>query len=348
MKLLVVITNYRVADLTIDCLHSIAKEIASVPGTHVAVCENGTGDDSAERISRAISENGWSVWCTLTAVDTNLGFTGGNNVLLRPALQSKDPPQYILLLNADTIVKSNAFRALVEFMDEHPKVGIAGSAQEFADGAPHRSAFRFHTPISEFEGHLKLGVISRIFRKWTVALPVSDQACEVDWTSGATMIIRREVFRDIGVLDEGYYTHFEDTDFCFNARKAGWSTWYVPTSRIIHLAGQSTGLTVKNPKRFPAYFFEARRRYFLKNHGAIYAAFADVGMIAGLSFWRLRTKLTGKEDFGAPHFLRDSIRHSVLFTGFALREVQNPAMTSGSSRGDVKVPEEKERRLPVA
>src|SRR5438105_11212324 len=113
MKLLVVIVNYRVAHLTIDCLHSVASEIASVPGTHVAVCENGTGDDSAERIGKAITDNGWGAWCSLTAIHPNLGFTGGNNVILRPALQSTDPPQYVLLLNADTIVRPGTLKALV-------------------------------------------------------------------------------------------------------------------------------------------------------------------------------------------------------------------------------------------
>jgi N-acetylglucosaminyl-diphospho-decaprenol L-rhamnosyltransferase len=130
MKLLIVIVNYRVAHLTIDCLRSVAQEIASVPGTHVAVCENGTGDHSAKRIQTAITDNGWGSWCTLTAISPNLGFTGGNNVIIQPALQSEDPPQYVLLLNADTIVRPNAFKALVNFMDQHPKVGIAGSQLE--------------------------------------------------------------------------------------------------------------------------------------------------------------------------------------------------------------------------
>src|ERR1700722_946750 len=134
MKLLVVIANYKVAHLTIDCLRSLAEEIGQVPGTHVAVCENGTGDNSAQRIQHAIDECGWNTWCTLTAVHPNLGFTGGNNIILRPALQSSDPPQYVLLLNADTIVRPNAFKALVDFMDQHPKIGIAGSRLEDFDG----------------------------------------------------------------------------------------------------------------------------------------------------------------------------------------------------------------------
>jgi N-acetylglucosaminyl-diphospho-decaprenol L-rhamnosyltransferase len=327
LRLLVIIANYKVAHLTIDCLRSLAEEISNVPGTHVAVCENGTGDDSAQRIQRAIDDNGWNTWCTLTAINPNLGFTGGNNIILRPALQSADRPQYVLLLNADTIVHQNALRRLLDFMDEHPRVGVAGSGLEFPDGSPQSSAFRFPSAWSEFEGSVNLGLITRALRRWVVTLPMPSRACEVDWVGGASMIIRREVFEDIGLLDQGYYTHYEDVDFCFNAHKAGWGVWYVPESRVTHLVGQSTGLTIANSKRrFPAYFFGARRRYFLKNYGPICAALADAGLICGLALWRLRV-LFGERDWTAPHLLYDSIMHSVFVTGFKLKDVKNPALS---------------------
>jgi GT2 family glycosyltransferase len=329
MRLLVIIANYKVADLTINCLRSLAEEIDKAHGTHVAVCENGTGDNSAQRIQRAIDDNCWNAWCTLTAVHPNLGFTGGTNVILRPALQWADQPQYVLLLNADTIVQKNALRRLLDFMDEHPHVGVAGSGLEFPDGKPQCSAFRFPSAWSEFEGSINLGVVSRALRRWIVALPMPKQACEVDWVSGASMIVRRQVFQDIGILDQGYYTQYEDVDFCFNAHKAGWAIWYVPDSRVTHLVGQSTGLTVKNPKRFPPYYFGARRRYFLKNYGPIYAALADAALIWGLAIWRLRI-LCGKQDWTAPHLLYDSIRHSVFVTGFKVKDVENPALSHGN------------------
>lgn len=325
MKLLVVIVNYRVAHLAIDCLHSVAEELGRVPDTHVAVCENGTGDDSAQRIQQAIDDHGWAAWCTLTTLDVNLGFTGGNNVVIRPALKSADPPQYVLLLNADTIVRPNAFKALVEFMDKNPKIGIAGSRLEDPDGTPQRSAFRFQSPLGTLEGSLRLGLVSRLLDRWIVAPPVVDHACQTDWVAGASMIIRREVLEDIGLLDEGYYTYFDDIDFCFNALKSGWPTWYVPVSRVVHLVGQSTGINRK-PKRIPPYVFEARRRYFLKNHSPFYAAMVDACMIIGLSLWRLRVLLTGKEDTSAPYLLSDTIRHSVFFKGFKLTDVENPAL----------------------
>ncbi len=327
MKLLVVIVSYRVVHLTIDCLHSVAAEIASVPGTHVAVCENGTGDDSAQRIQKAIDENDWDSWCTLTTLVVNLGFTGGNNAVIRPALRSDDPPEYVLLLNADTIVRPNAFKALVDFMEQNPKVGIAGSRLEDPDGTPQRSAFRFQSPLGMFEGSLRLGLASRLLNRWIVAPPVVDDTFETDWVPGASMIIRQEVFKDIGPLDEGYFTYFDDIDYCFNAKKKGWPTWYVPASRVVHLVGQSTGVN-SNPKRLPPYMLDARRRYFLKNHGPLYAAAVDACMILGLTLLRLRVLLTGKKDTTAPHVVADSIRHSVFVKGFQLQDVENPSLAA--------------------
>ena len=176
MKLFVVIVNYRVALLTIDCLRSVAAEIAGFPDMQVGVCENGTGDDSAAQIQRAIDENAWSSWCSLTASPVNLGFTGGNNAIIRPVLNSAHPPDYVLLLNPDTIVRPGAFKALVDFMDANPGVGIAGSRLEDPDGTPQRSAFRFQTPLGVFEAGLRLGLASRLLNRWIIAPPVVDHA----------------------------------------------------------------------------------------------------------------------------------------------------------------------------
>jgi N-acetylglucosaminyl-diphospho-decaprenol L-rhamnosyltransferase len=326
MKLIVAILNYRVTDLTIDCLRSLADEVAQVPGTQVAICENGTGDDAAAKIEKAIDDNGWRSWCSLTAISPNRGFTGGNNHILRPLLQTQNPPQYVWLLNADTIVHPNALKLLVDFMDQHSDVRIAGSRLEDPDGTPQRSAFRFQTPLGEFEGALKLGLVSRLLKHWVVAPPPPQQACKTDWVAGASMIIRGDVLRDVGLLDEGYFTYYDDIDICFNAQKAGWPTWYVPESRVVHLVGQATGVRKTNIKRKPPYLLEARRRYFLKNHNAVYAAMADLGLIAGLTLWRLRVMLTGKPDSTPKNYLQDTIRHSVFLTGFRLKDVQNPAL----------------------
>ncbi len=77
-------------------------------------------------------------------------------------------------------------------------------------------------------------------------------------------MVRREVFDAVGLLDDGYFMYFEEVDFCLKASRAGWPCWYVPASRVVHLVGQSSGVTDASPaaKRRPRYWFDARTRYF--------------------------------------------------------------------------------------
>jgi len=126
LNILVVIVCYKVPELTIDCLHSLAPQIADVPGTKVAVCENGTGADAVETLASAIVENEWSDWVMLKAISPNRGFTGGNNAILRDAMAWPTPPRYFLLLNADTIVKPGAIADLFRNAEASSRVGIVG------------------------------------------------------------------------------------------------------------------------------------------------------------------------------------------------------------------------------
>jgi N-acetylglucosaminyl-diphospho-decaprenol L-rhamnosyltransferase len=327
MKLLVVILNYRVTDLTIDCLHSLKGRIQEVSSAHVAVLENGTGGDAEERLRRTIDENGWGSWVTLTSVHPNLGFTGGNNVVIRAALASADAPEYVLLLNADTVVKDGALEALVEFMDLHPRAGIAASQLLSLEGEVQASPFRDIGIATELDRGMQLGVVSRLLARWAVVPPTPTEPALAHWVSGASMILRRTMLDEIGLLDEGLYTYFDDPDLCLRARHAGWEVWYVPASRVIHLEGASTGIGKKTPGRMPRYWFQARRRFFLKNHGAVYSALVDAAFIAGFASWRVRRRLQGKPDRDPPQFLADSIRNSVFLTGFKIVEVENPAIS---------------------
>lgn len=325
MKLLVVVVCYKITDLTLDCLDSLDGRIQQVPDSHVVVVENGTGGDSADRLRDAIDSRGWAPWCTLMAIHPNLGFTGGNNVAIRQYLESDDPPEYVLLLNADTIVLDDALAPLVDFMDRHPRVGVAGS-HFIGPNGEHRFAYgRFHGVLWELDRGLKLGLVTRLLRPWIACGPhVAD--ARVDWVPGASMILRRSMLDEIGLLDEGLYTYFDDLDICLRAARAGWETWYVPESRIIHIEGASTGVLVNRPKRLPSYWYQARRRYFLKSYGPWRTAMADAAFIVGYASFRVRRWLQRKPDSLPQHTLVDSIRHSVFLTGFGVREVENPAL----------------------
>ncbi|MBD2022181.1 glycosyltransferase family 2 protein [Leptolyngbya sp. FACHB-36] len=315
--LLVVIVNYKTASLSINCLRSLQPEIQSLLGTRVVVVDNASGDDSVQRIEAAIAAEGWQNWAAVLPSNYNGGYAYGNNLAIRPALQSSTPPPYVLLLNPDTIVRPGAIRALVNFMEQHPDVGIAGSSFEEADGSDWSTAFRFPTILSELESGLRLGIVSKLLEKWAVVRRMTNQQCQVDWLPGASMMIRRSVFEAIGLMDEGYFLYYEETDFCLQAKRAGWSCWYVPESRVMHIAGQSTGVTVRNvkPKRQPQYVFDSRRRYFVKNYGLVYAALADAAFLAGFGLWRLRRVIQRKPDLDPPKMLQDSIQNSVFLRG---------------------------------
>ncbi|WP_323799659.1 glycosyltransferase family 2 protein [Microcoleus sp. FACHB-672] len=316
--LLVVILNYRTPVLTIECLRSLVEEVQSLPGTHVVVVDGASGDGSAEQIAAAIENEGWSEWAELMPLEHNGGYAYGNNAALRPALEAPNPPPYFLLLNPDTVVRPNALKILVDFMEEHPDVGLAGSGLEDLEGNQRRRAFRFPTVLSELDSGLRLGVVSKLLSKWALITPMPEEPTQAEWVPGASMIVRREVFKSIGLMDEEYFLYYEETDFCLQAKRAGWPCWYVPQSRVAHIPGQSTGVTaVGSRKRIPKYWFDSRQRYFLKNHGWAYTALADLAWASGFILWRGRRVIQRKPDEDPPYLLNDFLRNSVLLKGFA-------------------------------
>jgi GT2 family glycosyltransferase len=314
MTLLIVIVNYRTTELTLDCLRSLQGEVGTVTGTDVVVIDNASGDDSVARLKAAVIANGWGNWAAIQPQEENGGFAAGNNAAIRPALEAANPPQYVLLLNPDTIVRPGAVRALVDFMEGRPDVGIAGSRLEEPDGTPQRSAFRFPSVLGELEGGLRFGPASRLLARWVSAPAVPEGPGPIDWVAGACMIIRSAVFDVVGLMDEGYFMYFEEVDFCHRARRAGWPCWYVPAAHVVHLVGQSSGVT--NPsaakRRRPSYWFRARRRYFLNNHGRVATVLADLAWSLGYFSYRLRRIMQRKPDTDPQWLLWDFIRFNFL------------------------------------
>lgn len=320
LRLLVVILNYRTPDLTIDCLRSLVDEVADLPDLQVVVTDNNSGDGSVEKIQHAIENENWGHWASLMPLPANGGFASGNNAAIRPYYSNNTLPPYVLLLNPDTVIRPNAIKALLEFMDNHPDVGIAGSRLEDPDETPQRSAFRFHSLLSELEGGIRIGFISKLLAPWIVAPPVPESAVPTDWVAGASMIIRREVIEAIGLMDEAYFMYYEEMDYCLQAHRAGWPCWYVPDSRVVHFVGQSSGVTSKTPtpKRRPQYWFDSRRRYFLKNYGWLYAILVDALWAFGFATWRVRRIIQRKPDGDPPNLLGDFLRNSVFRKGRAI------------------------------
>jgi GT2 family glycosyltransferase len=308
----VVIVNYRTAGLVVDCLRSLAVEVEREPGLRVIVVDNAGGDDSVVVIGDAIRQNGWS-WAEVRALDRNGGFSFGNNAAIRQLLAESSPPDYIWLLNPDTLVRPAAATALIDFLECHPDVGIAGGRLEFPNGEPQTAAFRFPSLMAELEDTIRIGPVSRVMQGFRVPIQPRDVNHPCDWVNGASMMVRREVFETVGLMDEGYFLYFEETDFCRRAKEAGWSIWHVPASRVIHLEGQSTGVTgahlAARPR--PKYWFDSRARYYRKHHPGAHAFLADLIWIVCFGSWRVQRRLRKMPDTDPPGLWRDFTRHAI-------------------------------------
>lgn len=298
MKLLVVITSYRAKQLTLDCLLSLEGEVQSNPGMRVGICDNGNEDDTAEFLNRAIRENGWEDWCYVRSVSPNRGFSGGNNVILREALTGVEVPEFFLLLNADTIVRQGVLGYLLEIVRTRKDIGIIGPCLEDREGVSQVSCFRYISPVSELLSAARTGPITRIFANWEVPVfPLPEVVTEADWVSFACALIRREVFDDIGVLDEGYYLYFDDVDYCRSARNSGWHVLYAPGARVVHLEGQSNEApeSARRRRRRPEYWYFSRSWYFSKFYGKFGLFMANILWLTGRSVSLLREYFGSKK-----------------------------------------------------
>jgi GT2 family glycosyltransferase len=216
-------------------------------------------------------------------------------------------------------------------MKSRPDVGITGTRLEDPDGTPQVSAFRFASALSEFDRGLRVGFVTRLLSRYVMWQPTSDVPVPTGWVAGASMMIRREVLESIGLLDEGYFTYFDDIDYCFVARKHGWPTWYVPESRVVHLLGKTTKVTDRSVglPRAPAYYYAARRRFLTKNLSPMHAAACDLAFAAGYLIHRARCFVTRRQHEFPSHILRDQMSQSVFVKGFRPPAVPNPAIVAG-------------------
>ena len=328
-KLLIVTVNYRIPELTEKCLRSIANDRARLPEhTRMVVVDNDSGDGSYEKIANAIRRNGWEEWAEVVASGHNGGFAYGNNVAIRRALDSNDPPDYIWLLNPDAESLEGAGQALIDFLETHPKAGLATSRYDESATGPNATAFRDFSILTELVTTLRIGLLERLLPRGVVHFEPQQHPHPADWISGTSLMIRREVFDDIGLMDEGYFLYFEESDFCLQAQRHGWECWYVPESRILHVLGAATGFSHgdgREPRR-PRYWFESRRRYFIKNFGLGYAMLADLAHLTGFALWQLRRALQQKPDLDPPHYLRDFLANSTFASAF---ERKTPRPTVG-------------------
>jgi GT2 family glycosyltransferase len=307
MKLYGCILNYRTAELTLQAARALARALEQVPDSRFVIVDNDSQDGSYERLRDALQTEPFRDRCEVLASGHNGGFGAGNNFAIQRNLHSDDPAQYYLLLNSDAAPAPDAIQKLVQFMDAQPDAGMCGAYIHGPDGEPHQTAFRFPSAFSELEEQAQTGPLSKVLSRHIVALPIPERSVEVEWTAAVCMLIRRETLQRIGLFDERYFLYFEETDLCRRARDAGYKVYYVRDSHVSHIGSVSTGM--KNLRApMPTYWFEARKHYFRKHHGAGYALSADLAWLAGRSLRGIRRLIERRADERRPHITRDFIK----------------------------------------
>jgi hypothetical protein len=224
------IVNYQAADYLRNCLLSIYSNPPQ-GACEIIVVDNGSSDGSLKMLHDEFPG------VTVIENPANLGFTAPTN----QALQSAQG-LFLLLLNPDTIVHAQALDLLTGFLREHPRVGICGPKVLNTDGslqAPcRRGESRPWAVISYFLRLHRLFPQSKLFGGYLMNYMSEDATHEVAGVAGSCMLIRRQVIDQIGYLDERFFAYQEDADYCFQARRAGWQVYYVPTARVTHFGGE--------------------------------------------------------------------------------------------------------------
>ena len=305
-----VILNYKTPDMTIRAAEAALREMERIEGG-IVIVDNASGDGSFERLCAAVEAQGWTEGGRVQVVQSgrNGGFGAGNNFGICTDLPGGMRPDYVYILNSDAWPEPGAIGRLIAHLDATPVCGMAGSFIKGPDGHPHVTAFRFPSILGEFEGAARTGLFTRLLRRWVIPLPIPEQTARVDWSAGASMMLRQDMLDAIGLFDETFFLYYEETDLCLRAARAGWECHYLPESVAIHIGSVSTGM--RKWQRIPGYWLDSRLYYYMKNHGPAYTVAATIAQLSGGAIWQLRRLTTGRADTGPRWFLSDLAAHSL-------------------------------------
>lgn len=217
-KVGVIILNYKVKELTLKCLSSVRK--SSLKDLEVIILDNGSNDGLEKELSKDV---------LFIQNNENLGYTG-NNVGIKKALG--DGCEYVLILNPDTIIEKDTIELLVKGMEAH-HADIASPKIYFSDS----KKIWFAGGIFDKENVLgsNRGVDEQDHGQY-------DGDIEMELATGAALMVKKEVFTSIGLLDECYFLYYEDTDFCYRAKQHGFKIMYIAKAVVYHANAKSTGL----------------------------------------------------------------------------------------------------------
>ena len=310
----VAIVSFNTRELLRGCLESLRG--CTLP-LRVVVVESGSRDDSAAMVRAHFPK------AELIDLKHNVGFTAGTNIGLRvlgvggwgkgerdqPPSPIPHPPSpdYVLLLNPDTVVHLGAIEALAAFLDAHPRVGAVGPRLLNPDGSVQPAAFRFPTLAMTLLDLFPPGQVlpGRLYGSWWHGRYPQEQCADtpfpIDHPLGACILARREVAEQVGLLDERFFMYAEEVDWCYRIRQAGWAIWQEPRARVTHVGGAATS---QFRSRMLIMLYQSRLRFFRKHYSRRFLRWHLRIVRAGM----LRATLRDWRDHARGHLGRDELR----------------------------------------
>ncbi len=234
MRLSVIIVSWNTCPLLDRCLDTLFAEIERPrlkDVSEIYVIDNASADGSADMVRQKYSQ------VKLISNKENLGFGRANNQALKQATG-----QYILLLNPDTEIRPGALAVLMDFLDNHSQAGVVAPQLINSDGSVQLSCRAFPSFIgmlAELTGISRLMPPGSKLREYKMLDWQHNTERQVDQPEGACLLIRKKIFDQVGIFDEGYFMLFEEVDWLYTVKKAGWQIWFTPTAKVIHHLGQS-------------------------------------------------------------------------------------------------------------
>jgi GT2 family glycosyltransferase len=227
----VVIVTYQSADDILECLRSLR---AAATALQIILIDNASRDATVQQLHAHPG-----LYDSLTCNQHNVGFARAVNQGIEQALG-----RYVLLLNPDSVLQPHAIDRVVNALDMCPDAAAAGCLLLNSDGTEQAGGRRsVPTPARAL---VRVMGLHRVFpgQRWARGFVLSEDplpkgAVEVEATSGAFMMVRRAAIDQVGVLDEGYFMHCEDLDWCMRFRAQGWRVLFVPDARVLHKKGRS-------------------------------------------------------------------------------------------------------------
>jgi N-acetylglucosaminyl-diphospho-decaprenol L-rhamnosyltransferase len=264
--LAVIIVSWNVKELLDRCLLSLREELEQANAeAQVWVVDSASVDETPEMVRERHPD------VHMEAFAENIGFVRGNNLILK-RLQLQTTPEFIWLLNPDTIVQPGALDALLRFMRDNPRAGLIGPTLRNPDGSLQTCAFRFPDLLQPL---FDLGYLPQRFyyTRFNGRYPANafenTEPFRIDHPLGAAMLARGETVQEVGALDEQFFMYCEEIDWAWRMRKAGWEVWLVPKAQITHYGGAST---IQARPATTAYLWESRAKLYRKHRGSFTCA----------------------------------------------------------------------------